>query len=70
MKRLIALVLLFGWGAAPAYPLTWTVDATGDFGQVISGTFDFDAYTGTYTEVDLQSAVSGWVQYLLDPSYV
>ena len=44
MKKSLALVAtLFLSANVHAAPLTWTVDAVGDLGQIVAGTFDYDA---------------------------
>jgi hypothetical protein len=52
MKKLIALMLLLGWGVANAVPIEWTLnDFVFDDGGTASGTFFYDAETNSYFDI-------------------
>ena len=54
MKKLIALMLLLGWGSAWAIPVTWTPEGVVfEDGGTASGSFVFDADTSTYSDTDI-----------------
>ena len=54
MKKLIGLILLFGWGTAWAIPVTWTLDnVVFDDGGEAYGSFIYDADTGDFSSIDI-----------------
>ena len=61
MKKLIALMLLLGWGAVQAAPVTWTLnDVTFDDGGNATGYFDYDVDTNQFTNINISSATTSW----------
>jgi hypothetical protein len=65
MRHALGVILLLVVGSANAAPVTWTVDATWNasfdtddgVGQ-LAGTFDYNADTGIYSNIDLVSTCS------------
>jgi hypothetical protein len=55
MRHALGVILLLLAGTAQAIPVTWTVDGIFDDGGTLTGTFVFDADTGSYTNINLSS---------------
>lgn len=79
MKKLLALVMLFGCGVAQAAPVIWTIEAElapdfpfSDARRKVYGTFEYDADAREYTNVsifvDKESGGVNHYQYLVDSS--
>jgi hypothetical protein len=60
VKKLLALMLMLGCGSAQALPVTWTFENTFfDWGGQLTGSFDFDADTGAFSNINVITTSSG-----------
>ena len=65
MRHALGIILLLVCGSASAIPVTWNVDLIFDDGAIGSGTFDYDAATNVYSNINV--IVSGGVDQWGNP---
>jgi hypothetical protein len=56
MRHVLGVILLLVVGSANATPLVWTLnDVAFDFGSSATGSFTYDAATGIYSDISIQT---------------